>query len=334
MVKTIQDTMCHSGFKFIGFYYKDKDTDIDKFCECGFLGNFYASEITYNGKTFQNAEAAFQACKWWQYADKFTKCKNGDEAFRLKVTYDKSQQVYKKDLQYGIKSLNTNKFSNANLQAMYQILQIKFQNPEFGQKLHETEDYLLIEHNETEGRDSVWSNNYNGLGSNALGLLLMIIRHENREKHTHTQSQKSFYNKLINILPKLTGGKPPNFTKLYDSDDTNIKYWKAIVSVGTYLIKDILHTHTPIGNHTGSFGKNSKILLYGGLTYALIKSDAEAFIKSLLGKVTIKFIQSYNQNEIIKIVLTEQLKNDKLLSNLKKPLGYEFHKSSIDINNS
>merc|ERR1712151_664602 len=41
-----------------------------------------------------------------------------------------------------------------------------------------TEDAYLLEHNSIEGRDTIWSDNYNGEGSNWLGMQCMLIRDE------------------------------------------------------------------------------------------------------------------------------------------------------------
>merc|ERR1712150_70282 len=46
--------------------------------------------------------------------------------------------------------------------------------------LEQTGDSFLLEHNESAGRDKIWSDNQDGTGTNWLGLQLMILREELR----------------------------------------------------------------------------------------------------------------------------------------------------------
>jgi len=48
-----------------------------------------------------------------------------------------------------------------------------------------TEQAFLLEHNPTFGRDSTWSDNNNGEGTNWLGLQLMLVRDELRPVARH-----------------------------------------------------------------------------------------------------------------------------------------------------
>jgi hypothetical protein len=60
---------------------------------------------------------------------------------------------------------------------MWQILEAKFQqNPDFAEYLIATRPLYLLEHNEKEGRDTYWLDDFTGNGFNMLGKMLMAIR--------------------------------------------------------------------------------------------------------------------------------------------------------------
>merc|ERR1711871_1368011 len=78
----------------VAFYYPGRAERWDTACQSGFLGNFFpqptGESIAFappgfpeTQHTFSNAEAAFQALKFWKYASDFEKS-SGDQAFRLK----------------------------------------------------------------------------------------------------------------------------------------------------------------------------------------------------------------------------------------------------------
>jgi predicted NAD-dependent protein-ADP-ribosyltransferase YbiA (DUF1768 family) len=58
---------------------------------------------------------------------------------------------------------------------MEYVLRIKFARAQFKAALLATGASLLIEHNEVEGRDTFWSDNYVGNGQNRLGRLLVCV---------------------------------------------------------------------------------------------------------------------------------------------------------------
>jgi hypothetical protein len=59
---------------------------------------------------------------------------------------------------------------------MFKLLLYKINNNKKLQNiLLHSNHILIIEHNNTENRDAIWSNNYNGTGANILGLLYIII---------------------------------------------------------------------------------------------------------------------------------------------------------------
>lgn len=123
-----------------------------------FLSNFYSAPIEYNGLTFLNNEAAFQAMKCPSRAKEFTNL-NPSDAKRLgrKVKLRADWEEVKEYI-------------------MYHICYQKFkQNKKLREWLINTGSAELIEEN-TWG-DRVWGV-CNGVGKNLLGNILMKVREE------------------------------------------------------------------------------------------------------------------------------------------------------------
>lgn len=129
-----------------------------------FLSNFYIAPVTFEGLTYQNNEAAFQAAKCLQKQDRipFTEM----DPSTAKHT---GRHVHlRKD------------WENVKYQIMEDIVRNKFQqNPDLAQKLIATKDAYLEEEN-TWG-DRIWGT-INHLGENHLGKILMKIRTELSQK--------------------------------------------------------------------------------------------------------------------------------------------------------
>jgi ribA/ribD-fused uncharacterized protein len=128
-----------------------------------FLSNFYDVEVTYNGLTFKNSEAAFQAQK--------TLSQVAREAF-TKMTAMESKRR-------GKMVVLRDDWDLVKEQIMYEICVEKFKNPVMRAKLLATGDRELIEGN-THG-DRIWGQ-VNGYGENKLGKILMRIRSEIRKE--------------------------------------------------------------------------------------------------------------------------------------------------------
>mmetsp|Transcript_91873 Transcript_91873/g.176870 ORF Transcript_91873/g.176870 Transcript_91873/m.176870 type:complete len:338 (-) Transcript_91873:24-1037(-) len=165
----------------LGFYYPGKEEACDVLCGVGFLGNFWnvdkplritaaAPGMPAREHCFLNAEAAFQALKFWNHAADFESI-TGHEAFALKKSLAGTE-----DFTYGGKG--------SNWKAMQAVLEEKFApNSALASELVGTGDAYLLEHNSVTGRDKVWSDNCDGEGTNWLGLQLMLVRDRfNREK--------------------------------------------------------------------------------------------------------------------------------------------------------
>lgn len=129
-----------------------------------FLSNFYEVPVTYDGITYQNNEAAFQAQKCLKYEDKkqFSNL-NPSEAKKLgrRVSLRPDWEDIKKSF-------------------MKEVVLAKFtQHGYLKEKLLNTNDIYLEEGN-TWG-DKIWGT-VNGQGQNLLGQILMEVREELREK--------------------------------------------------------------------------------------------------------------------------------------------------------
>ena len=163
-----QVTINNENYNLVAFYYPDFDTPWDKVFMGQFLANFYPCNFTLTIKnvtgTFQTAEAAFQATKWWfdqTIREQFENAKNGNEAFHIK------------------KNLNNPDYNYAGLErdgAMKEVLLQKFSDPSLQNALILTGDAYLLEHNQKKGRDNYWSDDHDGKGNNMLGKTLMEIR--------------------------------------------------------------------------------------------------------------------------------------------------------------
>jgi len=164
------------GAGLIAFYFPGHEEEWDRLCQSGFLGNFYlldepmhleAPKQPGRGFRFSNAEAAFQALKFWDRAAAFQDL-SGSEAFHRK----KSLQGQEDFTYAGFGS---------NWAGMMQVLRAKFRpGTKMAALLESTKDAFLLEHNAKTGRDKIWSDNFKGDGLNWLGLQLMLVRDESR----------------------------------------------------------------------------------------------------------------------------------------------------------
>lgn len=125
-----------------------------------FLSNFFTAPVTWEGRTYQNNEAAFQSAKCIKDSqrDKFTQL----DPSRAKRA--------------GRNVLLRQDWEDIKEQVMYEVCFAKFtQNPDLGKKLVETGDAILVEGN--DWNDRVWGM-VKGVGQNKLGKILMRIREE------------------------------------------------------------------------------------------------------------------------------------------------------------
>ncbi len=126
--------------------------------EYSFLSNFYEVPVTYEGLTYQNSEAAYQAQKCADTKDReaFT-AMNPAEAKKAGRTV-----TLRKD------------WEDVKISIMTGIVRAKFeQNPDLAERLIATKDAYLEEGN--NWGDRVWGT-VNGEGANNLGLILMDTR--------------------------------------------------------------------------------------------------------------------------------------------------------------
>lgn len=126
-----------------------------------FLSNFYTAEVSYNGITYLNNEAAFQAQKTLDLneREKFKRLPpNSAKALGRKVKLRPDWEEVKDKI-------------------MFEICLAKFTNPknsELKQKLLDTGTEYLEEEGSTWG-DMYWGT-VDGIGRNRLGKILMEVR--------------------------------------------------------------------------------------------------------------------------------------------------------------
>lgn len=140
---------------------------IDKFDgEFAFLSNFYDAPVVYDGITYKNTEAAFQAQKTTSVPKRlefanFTASQSKKEGRKLALRQD---------------------WEEVKGQVMYEICLAKFtQNEDLKMKLLSTDGRHLIEGN--HWHDNTWGNCTcekcrSVQGQNRLGVILMKIREE------------------------------------------------------------------------------------------------------------------------------------------------------------
>jgi ribA/ribD-fused uncharacterized protein len=123
-----------------------------------YLSNFWECPVTYEGLTYRNAEAAYQA----------SKC--ADETYREYFTQAPGYIAKARGRRIKIRK----DWTNMRLVVMWEILQAKFaQNPDLLAQLIATGDQVIIETN--TWNDKFWGV-CNGEGENHLGIMLMTIR--------------------------------------------------------------------------------------------------------------------------------------------------------------
>ena len=129
-----------------------------------FLSNFFPAEVTYNGLTYQNNEAAFQAQKTYSKEERieFTTLEPRDAKRRGRRVRLRRDWEQVKD------------------RIMEEIVRAKFsQNGELKEQLLATGDAQLVEGN--RWNDRYWGVDIrSGVGENHLGKILMKVRSELR----------------------------------------------------------------------------------------------------------------------------------------------------------
>jgi ribA/ribD-fused uncharacterized protein len=127
-----------------------------------YLSNFWECPVTYEGLTYRNAEAAYQA----------SKC--ADETYREYFTQAPGYIAKARGARVKIKE----NWTSMRLTVMWEILQAKFaQNPDLLAQLLATGDQEIVENN--TWNDKFWGK-HNGEGMNHLGIMLMTIREMER----------------------------------------------------------------------------------------------------------------------------------------------------------
>lgn len=143
-----------------------------------FLSNFYPAAVQYDGITYQNNEAAFQA----------QKCLTITEQLGF-ADIDASSAK-----KLGRKVRLRPDWEQVKVRLMKEIVRMKFvQNPDLKEKLLATGDATLIEGN-TWG-DRTWGK-VDGVGMNLLGKILMEVREELKNT-VYDIDQSSMYKSVM-----------------------------------------------------------------------------------------------------------------------------------------
>lgn len=130
-----------------------------------FLSNFYSSQVTWEGITYQNNEAAFQSAKVLD--------KNNRQKFANLDPSASKRKGRNVQLRYD--------WEKVKFDIMYQICFAKFsQNSDLREKLLLTGNEILEEGN--NWGDRIWGT-VNGKGQNNLGKILMRVREELKNKN-------------------------------------------------------------------------------------------------------------------------------------------------------
>lgn len=129
-----------------------------------FLSNFFPAEVTYNGLTYQNNEAAFQAQKTYTKEE------------RLEFTTLEPRDAKRRGRRVRLRK----DWEQVKDRVMEEIVRAKFsQNEELKEQLLATGDAQLVEGN--RWNDRYWGVDIrSGVGENHLGKILMKVRSELR----------------------------------------------------------------------------------------------------------------------------------------------------------
>ena len=134
--------------------------------EYEFLSNFYETPVLYDGVKYGSSEAAFQAAK------------SLDPAERESIARLSPSEAKRAGYRVKLRS----DWESVKVSIMEEVLRAKFtQNPELMEKLLATGKALLVEGN--TWRDTFWGFDVNlGYGVNMLGQILMRLRAEHQGK--------------------------------------------------------------------------------------------------------------------------------------------------------
>lgn len=175
VIKMMRPVPFRHGFT-LGFYNPGFMSPIDKLCQCHEFGNFHQCTIILDDFVASSAESAYQALKFTDSRErKYVALMSPHDAWE----YVKSQKIPMSD-----------KDACRN---MFKVLEAKFsQNQFLMNKLLQTGDTFLVEHNMKKGIDTRWSNDCDGTGRNLLGLFLMILRGDSEWDSKFNREQGCF----------------------------------------------------------------------------------------------------------------------------------------------
>ena len=132
----------------------------------GFLSNLYKHPIIMNGIEYKTSEHAYQSFKF-----------KDPEVRNWAIQCPKPHIIACLAHNLLVWDIVEN-WTRIKVDRMYEVLKIKFYDPELKQKLIDTRDSILFENSKS---DSFWGGGKKGTGKNMLGKLLMKVRRELKE---------------------------------------------------------------------------------------------------------------------------------------------------------
>lgn len=169
--------------------------------ENAFLSNFYNAPVCYDGITYKNSEAAFQAQKTENREDRF--------AFADLSARDAKRLGRSTKLRKG--------WPDMRVYIMSEIVHAKFeQNPDLAEKLLATGNDTLIEGN--TWNDKFWGvDSRTGEGQNMLGNALMDVRETLRRENMEAEDASSECGHCASDVKDNAGEEPDNLEP-HDTD--------------------------------------------------------------------------------------------------------------------
>ncbi len=169
-------------------YYEQDKPHIDRFREeYEFLSNFYPAKLEYEGITYYNSEAAYQA----------QKCRNIEDRILFAEMYSNEAKKFGRTIEI------REDWDEVKVEIMRAIVNKKFsQNSILAKRLVETGEKLLIEGN--YWHDVFWGVDLKtGEGENYLGKILMELR-EQYKKEGLPKEEKTYCIKMYGPINDIT----------------------------------------------------------------------------------------------------------------------------------
>lgn len=144
--------------------------------EYGFFSNLYKKPLIFEDREFSCGESAYQ---YGKFRDEDTR-KWAMESPKPHLLSILAHGLFVWDI--------VSNWSKIKVNRMYNVLKVKFSDPELKEKLLNTGNSVLIENSKT---DAFWGIGKLGKGKNTLGKLLMRLREEIKKENYSCQNESS-----------------------------------------------------------------------------------------------------------------------------------------------